>query len=67
MANAADDAIIPRSAEAPKNILDGFARRWVIWAESIKRCLLSTDYGTTRRPVDRLAPVDVSRGKSRDF
>jgi len=28
MANAADDAIIPCSAEAPKNILDDFARRW---------------------------------------
>jgi hypothetical protein len=39
----------------------------VIPANSIKSCLLSKDYGTTRWPVDRLALVDALQGKSGDF
>jgi hypothetical protein len=67
IANAADDAIIPCSAEAPKNILDGFARHRRHLGQRYKSCLLSIDYGTTRWPVDRLDPVNVLQGKSGDF
>jgi hypothetical protein len=36
-ANAADGGIIPRVPEAPKNILEEFARRWAALGEVVQK------------------------------